>query len=197
MSLESKLAAYFKSPASKKKINAKIHEYHSSGEKRTASGSSIVPEDRMAHASAKFMELLHQNAMACNLPASVMQHIEDMASVRPIPTKDGFELPIFFGGDLHRDSLENDDTSYDGIDNIVALFNNGYHASDYVYGWWDNHSPSGAALGRSLYKDDYAWVRSVKDREALRFIQQTIADFNGNYGADYDVTAVAANIYTE
>lgn len=191
------MAAYLKSADAKKKIDAKICEYHSSGEKSTANGSSLVPEDRMIHASAKFMELLHQNALACNLPASVIQHIDDMTSASPIQTKDGFELPISFGGDLHRDSLENDDTSYDGIDNIVALFNNGYHASNYVYGWWNNHSPSGSALGHSLYKDDYAWVRSVKDREALRFIQQTIADFNGNYGADYDVMAVAAHIYTQ
>ena len=90
MSLESKLAAYFKSPASKKKINAKIQEYHSSGAAYTASGVSLAPEDRMMRASAKFMELLHQNALACDLPASVIKHIEDMMSARPIQTKDGF-----------------------------------------------------------------------------------------------------------
>ena len=196
MSLQSKLTAYFNSPAAKKKIDAKIQEYHSSGAARTASGVSIAPEDRMMRASAKFMELLHKNALACDLPASVIKHIEDMASASPVHTKDGFELPIWFGGDLHRDSLENDSTSYDGIDNIVALFNNGYNASDYVYGWWDNHSPTGSALGHSLMgNEDFAWVRSKKDREPLHFIQQTIADFNGNYGADYDVTAVAADIY--
>lgn len=38
-------------------------------------------------------------------------------------------------------------------------------------------------------------IAQMVSREPLHFIQQTISDFNGNYGADYDVTAVAADIY--
>lgn len=73
-----------------------------------------------------------------------------------------------------------------------------YHAQNYVYGWWDNHSPSGAAIGHSLYNDNYAWVRSKKERDALKFIQQAISDFNGNYGSEYNITAViAADIYEQ
>lgn len=198
MSLASKLDAWCRSDAGKQRMQDKIREYRKDGTKTTAAGSSVMGEDRALKASAKFMELLHKNALACNLPASVMAHIQDMESGKIIELSDGwFMLPIYFGGDLHRDSLENDATSYDGIDNIVALFNNGYHASDYVYGWWNNHSPTGAAIGHSSYQDDFAWVRSRKDRDALRFIQQTIADFNGNYAADLDVTAVAADIYNK
>ena len=114
-----------------------------------------------------------------------------------IQTEEGFEIPLYFEGDLHRDSLDND-LGYEGINNIVALFNNGYHAQNYVYGWWDNHSPSGAAIGHSLYNDNYAWVRSKKERDALKFIQQAISDFNGNYGSEYNITAViAADIYEQ
>ena len=204
MSLESKLAAYLKSPAAKKKIDAKMQEYHSSGAAYTTSGVSLAPEDRMMHASAKFMELLHKNALACDLPASVIKHIEDMMSARPIQTKDGFELPLFLGGDLHRNSLDDGwgigSNGYNGIDNIVALFNNGYTASNYVYGWWYGHRGTTPEVrfrsGDLGFGDvDDAWVRSKISREPLHFIQQTIADFNGNYGADYDVTAVAADIY--
>lgn len=197
MSLESKLSAYFKSDACKKKIGKKIDEYHKSGALTTKSGQSLEPDVRMAKASAKFMELLYRNALACDLPASVIKHIADMSSVTPIRTKDGFELPIYFAGDLHRQSLENEWSDYDGIDNIVALFNNGYEAGNYTYGWWNNHSPSGEAIGRATTgTEDFAWVRSKKYREPLHFIQQTISDFNGNYGSDYDVTAVSADIYT-
>lgn len=114
-----------------------------------------------------------------------------------IQSEEGFEIPLYFEGDLHRDSLDND-LGYEGINNIVALFNNGYHAQNYVYGWWDNHSPSGAAIGHSLYNDNYAWVRSKKERDALKFIQQAISDFNGNYGSEYNITAViAADIYEQ
>ena len=46
--------------------------------------------------------------------------------------------------------------------------------------------------------DNDAWVRSKKDREPLKFIQQAIRDFNGNYGSEFDVTAViAADIYED
>lgn len=38
-------------------------------------------------------------------------------------------------------------------------------------------------------------IAQMVSREPLHFIQQTISDFNGNYGVDYDVTAVAADIY--
>lgn len=196
MSLANKLDAWCKSPVGKKRMEDKLQEYRKNGVKTTAAGSSVMGEDRAERAAAKFMELLNRNALSCNLPASVMTHIQDMHAGKIIETSEGFELPIYFGGDLHRDSLENDVTEYDGIDNIVALFNNGYHASDYVYGWWDGHAPSGEAFGRAMSgSEDFAWVRSKKDREALRFIQQTIADFNGNYAADFDITAVAAEVY--
>lgn len=204
MSLQSKLDAYLRSTAAKKKIDAKMSEYYDSGAKHTASGASLVPEDRMMKASAKFMELLYKNALACDLPESVIKHIRDMCSVSPIQTTDGFELPLFLSGDLHRDSLDDGwgvgSNGYNGIDNIVALFNNGYTASNHVYGWWYGHrgtTPEVRFRSGDLGFGDVgdAWVRSKISREPLHFIQQTIADFNGNYGADYDVTAVAADIY--
>ena len=79
----------------------------------------------------------------------------------------------------------------------MALLNNGAHAKDYVYGWWNNHSPSGSAFARSMPNDDFAWVRSKKDRDALHFIQQAVNDFNGNYGAEYNVTAEAGEAYQQ
>ena len=77
----------------------------------------------------------------------------------------------------------------------MALLNNGYHAKDYVYGDWDGHSPTGESKfdGRSI--DTSAYIRSRKDREGLQFIQQAVRDFNGNYGADYNVTAIASDQY--
>lgn len=134
-------------------------------------------------------------SMLTAMPIDMMVQLDDIGTI--IQTEEGFEIPLYFEGDLHRDSLDND-LGYEGINNIVALFNNGYHAQNYVYGWWDNHSPSGAAIGHSLYNDNYAWVRSKKERDALKFIQQAISDFNGNYGSEYNITAViAADIYEQ
>ena len=103
-------------------------------------------------------------------------------------------MTVYFEDDLHRDSLDNE-LGYDGIKNIVALFNNGYHAKNYVYGWWDGHRATGDGVLRSGYDNDFAWVRSKKEREPLRFIQQAVADFNASYGAEYGVTAIAGTAY--
>lgn len=134
-------------------------------------------------------------AASYDLPESVMKHIAGMSSENYIQTKDGFEIPLYFAGDLHRDSLENDITfnalGFVRINNIVALFNNGYTASNHVYGAWFGHGTNTSS------GNNFAWVRSKIERPALRFIQQAISDFNGNYGAEYGVTAVAAEIYEE
>jgi len=104
-----------------------------------------------------------------------------------------FTIYITFDDDLHRDSLYSD--GYEGVRNIVAVLNNGYHAKNYVYGDWDNHAPTGESKfdGRSI--DTSAFIRSRKDREGLHFIQQAVQDFNGNYGADFNVTAIVGEDY--
>ena len=197
MSLKDKLDTWIKSPQGQARMQAKMEQYVRDGVTKTAAGSDVVPETRIYRAAAKFIQVLRDTAQTYDLPESVMKHISEMESGNIIVTSDGFEIPLYFDGDLHRDSLEND-AGYDGIDNIVALFNNGYHASNYVYGWWNGHSPTTGDVSMRSGTDNDAWVRSKKDREPLKFIQQAIRDFNGNYGSEFDVTAViAADIYEE
>lgn len=198
MSLSSKLNAWIKSPKGQARIQEKLEEYTRNGVEKTAAGDSVIPEVQIHKAAAKFIEILRMTAQSYNLPESVMQHIWGMESGHIIQTKDGFEIPLYFSGDLHRDSLEND-LGYGGVSNIVALFNNGYHAQNYTYGWWEGHGASTAETSmRSGGDGDYAWVRSKKERDALKFIQQAIQDFNGNYGSEFNVTAiVAADIYEQ
>ncbi len=197
-SIMSKVGAYSRSVSGKLRMKERIGEYASSGVEKTAGGSKIMTEDDMYQAAYKMMDVLKLTAKDADLPVSVMQHILTMDCTKPTKMSDGhMEIWIYFGGDKHRESLEDGDGGHtgEGIDNIVALFNNGAHASNYVYGWWNHHDPKGEALTRSLSKDDFAWVRSKKDREALHFIQQAVQDFNGNYGADFNVTAVAGDDY--
>ena len=139
MSLSSKLSAWIKSPQGQSRLQNKLEEYNRNGVKKTAAGDSVIPETRIYEAAAKFIQVLQMTAKSYDLPDSVMKHIEGMSSSGTIiQTEEGFEIPLYFEGDLHRDSLDND-LGYEGINNIVALFNNGYHAQNYVYGWWDNH----------------------------------------------------------
>lgn len=178
-SIMDKVESWSKSPEGKRRMNGVIEKYAKEGREVTAAGDKLVNDKTMWEAAVKFIEVMKRTARNFDLPESVMAHIENMYSGSIVKTPGGYEVPLYFGGDLHRDSLENG-LGYNGVDNIVALFNNGYHAKNYVYGWWNSH-------GRT--------VRSKKDREALRFIQQAVKDFNDNYGSKYNVTAVAGAPY--
>lgn len=77
---------------------------------------------------------------------------------------------------MYRPSLN--PAKYGGVDNIVALFNNGYKASDYVYGNWHGNR-----------------VRSTISRPGLNFMQEAVSDFNGGYGAANDIVAKLSGEY--
>lgn len=194
MSISSKLNAWANSPRGQAKIQAKLQEYAKNGVTKTAAGDSVVNERKIYEAAAKLISVLQSTARSNGLPASVMRHFDSLQCSKICIMPDGTsEIYIYFGDDLHRDSLYSD--GYDGVHNIIAVLNNGYHASNYVYGDWDNHAPTGESRfdGRSI--DSSAYIRSRKDREGLHFIQQAIIDFNGNYGSDFNATAIAGDEY--
>jgi len=196
--LQRKAEAWSRTPEGQRRMKEVIDRYRKEGRTTTAAGSRLDSRAMLIEAADKMMLILRRAAMEANLPSSVMKHFDSMTYGNPIALSDGtYMLGIYFTDDLHRDSLENDYTNYEGVDNIIALFNNGAHAEDYVYGWWNGPSPSGEAIAHSMTgTEDYAWVRSKKDREGLYFIQQAVADFNGNYGSQYNVTATAGSDYT-
>lgn len=194
-SLQQKLDAWEKSPEGQKRIQDTIDRYRKEGRKFTNAGSPLDGKARLIEAADKMISCLRSAATDAGLPVSVRAHFDSLDYTNPVEVGDGkYMVSVYFSDDLHRDSLEND-LGYEGIDNIIALFNNGAHAENFVYGWWNNHSPSGEAVSRSMPGDSYAWVRSKKDREGLHFIQQAVNDFNGNYGSMYNVTAKAGSDY--
>lgn len=196
--LQLKAEAWSRTAKGQKRMKEVISRYRKEGQETTSAGSRLDSRLMLIEAADKMMLVLRRAAEDANLPASVMKHFDSMTYGEPIALSDGtYVLGIYFTDDLHRNSLENDYTDYEGIDNIIALFNNGADAENYVYGWWDGHRPSGEAIARSVNgAEDYAWVRSKKNREGLHFIQQAVADFNGNYGSQYNVTATAGSDYT-
>lgn len=179
----------------KRRMRQAMREAVREGRQYTGCGDRVATETDMWTAAAKLINVLHSTAQSYGLPASVMAHFDSLHSSEIHQMPDGTSvIYIYFGDDLHRDSLYSD--GYDGVDNIVAVLNNGYHAANYVYGSWDGHSPTGESLfdGRSI--DTSAYIRSRKDRDGLAFMQQAVQDFNGNYGADFNVTAVVGDEYT-
>ncbi len=193
-SIMAKVSAYSRTDSGKAKMRAVVQQYKANGTGRTNGGGKIVTEVDMRAAAAKMIGVLRSTAQSYGLPASVMKHFDHLDYSKIFEMPDGSAvIYVYFADDLHRDSLYSD--GYDGVRNIVALLNNGYHAKDYVYGYWDGHSTAGASQFDIRSTDTDVFIRSRKDREGLQFIQQAIRDFNGNYGADFNVTAFAGDDY--
>lgn len=189
-----KLQAYANTSVGKKCMKDCIQSARDSG-RPLASGDKVVGKKQMLEMANALAGMIKKR-----LPASIAEVGETLTVSNPVRRPDGsYEVILSFDANaLHRDSLENDHGGYDGIDNIVALFNNGYQAKNYWYGWWDGHKPTREALGRSMTGyEDYAWVRSKKEREALQFMQAAEAEFNSIYGEKCNVTVELGSKYTE
>lgn len=97
-------------------------------------------------------------------------------SSTPVMPDGSATASISLGGDLFRPSLY--PAGYGGVNNIVALFNNGYTASHHVYGSWHGNR-----------------VRSRLSRPGLHFMQAAVADFNGGHGAANNIVARLSDEY--
>lgn len=196
-SIMKKVDAYSKSNEGKIRMKNCIKNYSDNGITKTEAGDRIMSEKDMHLAAAKMIDVLIKTARSYDLPASIMEHFEGLSASKIYEMPDGSStIYIYFGGDLHRESLYSE--GYDGVDNIIAVLNNGYNAKGYVYGWWEGHEPTEDNAYRSGWTGSGstdAYIRSRKDREGLQFIQQAVQDFNGNYGSDYNVVAIAGDDY--
>ena len=187
-----KLQAYANTSIGKRRMKDCLQAARDSG-KPLASGEQVVGKKQMLEMATALVEMVRKR-----LPAPITDVGETLSVSEPIRHPDGsYEVILSFDSNaLHRDSLENE-LGYEGIDNIVALFNNGYHAKNYVYGWWNGHRPSGESVYRSGTTGDYAWVRSEKEREALQFMQEAEAEFNAVYASKYGVVVQLGSDYTK
>ena len=124
-SIMNKVGAYSRSVNGKLRMRECIQRYSDEGKGKTEAGDKIITEKDMHMAAAKMIQVLRSTAQSYALPASVMSHFDSLDTSSIIEMPDGSSIIcIYFGGDLHRDSLAPKD--YSGIDNVVALINNGY-----------------------------------------------------------------------
>ena len=133
--LAKKIAKWQKTPDGKRRTKEYVDGLRATGG-TTVSGQKVIGQKDMDNAAKILIEEIQRR-----LPESLKELGDSLVCTQAVKLADGqYEMAIRFSDPLHRDSLEND-LGYDGIDNIVALFNNGYHAKNYVYGWWNKHKP--------------------------------------------------------
>jgi hypothetical protein len=189
-----KVHKYAASPAGQKRMKKCIEDHRKSGTP-LASGEMLIDERAMREAANILISIIQSH-----LPESIASVGGSLSSTSPTDIGGGnYEVQVqFSSGALRRESLDSKNgRTGEGINNIVALLNNGYRASGQVYGWWDGHSgrsPETTVLSSgSGYS--FAWVKSRQEREALHFMQAAVAEFNAAYGSTYNVTATLSGEY--
>lgn len=179
----SKLSAYAKTAEGQKKMDDKIRSYrkgsdpHVKSTGKTYGGGEIMTEREMIDAAADFVSMLRTAAASAGLPDSVMEHVESFTFATPYFAPDGSaSLEIYMSEAPGRASLY--PKKYDGVDNIVAIFNNGYTAQDHVYGKWHGK-----------------YVSSLDKRQGSFFMQKAVDAFMAKYGSEFDVSIELDPVY--
>lgn len=194
---------YAKSEEGKKRMGKVIADYRKHGVDKTAAGDEVADIETMKKVAEDFISILSMKAESYRgqgdgaMPYSVVRHFNSLTCKEPVLQSDGsYSIDIVFQDDLSRESLDRGYDTSGGIENIVALFNNGVKYQYHVYGWWDGHEPIGAeAIYRSGPNAKSAFVRSKKDRPGLHFIQEAVDEFEAKYKEKYDATATPNGIY--
>lgn len=194
-SIVSKVSKYATSKDGKKRINDVSKKYREEGKTKTEGGSEILTKARMAELATELISILKTTAASYDLDASVMKHFDSLDYIFQDLGDDKFECYIYFNDNLSRPSLENDYKQWGGINNIVALFNNGYVASAPKYGWWNGHTPSGESVCRSGVGSANAYIQGTQARPSLRFMQSAIEDFYSKYAKRYAMTVALDDDY--
>ena len=121
MSIGSKLNAWVNSPQGQARMQAKLEEYAKNGITKTAAGDSVINEGKIMEAASKLVSIIRSTASSYGLPASVMAHFNSLNCSKVYTMPDGSsEVYIYFGDNLHRDSLYPE--GYDGVQNICLLY---------------------------------------------------------------------------
>lgn len=176
----SKAERVMETPNVKKKVNEMVDNIMLGRVDVFGKDAPKTPED----AAFKLIEVLHKTIKSCigddyangKLSELAYDALYELDCGKPYRIGDKYYITVYFNSDLHRDSIVPE--KYDGIDNIAALLNNGYSANDVVFGIWEKHN------GESAH------IMSLMFRDGANFMQQSIADFMGNYASEYNVTKI-------
>lgn len=140
------------------------------GDMRVESGaSSHTPQE----AAEKFIEVLRKTIRDSGLSENVKLAISEFEYTSPYKLSDGtYKITVYFDEDLSRPSL--DEKKYGRIKSLADLYNDGVnHTMHTVRGVWHGKE----TLSRTKISGEH-------------FMEQAIADFMGNYGAEYGVSDI-------
>ncbi len=199
-SIMKKVDEWPRTPEGKRRMKECIDKYVAKGVNKTKGGSYVLTPQEMEEAAVKLANSIRMAAASYDLPESVMKDIKSLTATKPYQLSDGsWRIDLFFTNDLGRESLY--DKKYDGVVNIIALFNNGYLASNTVYGVWKSHMKGILKTSENrkedLYNRETGLTRSRIARPALLFMQEAVNDFNNTVGKSIGATAVLDDIYEE
>lgn len=143
----------------------------------------LVTVVEMEEAAKKLIISIQNQAKSFGLDGSITELMDSLTHSKPVKQADGsYEVEIYFTGNKHRESLY--PKGYpEGIDNIVALLNNGLSIradGKQAFGMWH---------GRM--------TRGLRTREGLHFIQEALFEFNNAYGDAYKAAVWVDPIYEE
>lgn len=167
---------YASSPSGKKQISNAL------GGSGTGNVDLDLRRKEMILAGQEMVALLRLHAASAGLPASVMSHVESFFAGAPKLNDDGSGIIyVSMSSDPKRPSMYPE--KYSGVSDIVAIFNDGYEASNFVYG-----SPQVEIEGQTSIKG-FFYTKSKKSREPLGFLDKAVDDFNVTCGGKYNVKA--------
>lgn len=183
-SILNKVDKWKHSSEGQKRMRQVVDMYARNGIDETLAGSRVLTRQAMFDYADRLIEAVRNTAQSCDLPESVAEHFDSLQRGKVAMLSDGsFVMEISFGDDLSRPSLQPDD--YEGVRNIIAIFNNGYPADrsrveaiSHVSGWWH---------GRN--------VNALGFRTGLQFMQTAVDDFNSVYGSKFGIHAEVGEIY--
>lgn len=168
-SVVSKASSYISNSKSKK-VKTAINKSFSKG----GSKMSNNPEE----AAQKLASMVKQYAESSGLPKPVAEIASVLNCNAPIYNGDGTAtVDINFGDDLYRSSLS--PSRYDGIENIIALYNNGVDkcsegtVMNQIWGYWHG---------------DYVGSRTYIP--STHFIQDAVNGFKASFSGIYNVINV-------
>lgn len=182
--MQKKVQEFASSSVGKKKMDDTIKSYRSGNDPyvkstgRTYGGGEIMNERQMIAAAMDLIAMLRSAAASAGLPESVMEHIESFTVTTPYVFPDGSaSIEIYMADAPGRASLY--PKEYGGVDNIVAIFNNGYTAKNKVYGKWHGK-----------------YISSLDKRQGSFFMQKAVDEFMSKYSGEFDVCVELDPIYS-
>lgn len=187
-SLQRKLSQYTKSSAGKTAIQQKVDDIQKGVSTSSRGSGSIVTLKQGEDMAKDLIQIIKKHL---TLEASSIGLVgESLSFTAPRKSAKGFyEIVISFDRHaLRRESIlpKGDYPQAGGVDNIVALFNNGYKTKELktVYGTW-----------QSTRGNNYDVV-SKPERDPLLFMQAAVNEFNGKYKAKYGIIVTLGGDYS-